>query len=60
MKLHDILYAAAFGCIIIGILAFDGWTYDRTSLAKSVLLILAAGALWYLGAKEDGRIRKNR
>lgn len=60
MKLHSILYGAAFCCSILSILSFDGWMYDRTSLIKSLLLVVLSAVLWHLGMKEDGRIRKHR
>lgn len=59
MKLHNILYAIGFLCLIIGVLGIDGWMYNETSLAAPVLLIVSAMVLWYFGMKEDGRIRKH-
>lgn len=60
MKLHSILYGAAFCCSIISILAFDGRMCDRTSLIKSLLLIVLSAVLWHVALKEDGKIRKHR
>ena len=60
MKLHNILYASGFLCLIIGTLGIDGWMYNGTSLAIPVLLIVLSPVLWRTALKEDGRIRKHR
>lgn len=59
MKLHNILYAAGFICLII-VPYLGSCICSRVGLLALVALILIGTVFWYLAIREDGRIRKGK
>lgn len=58
MKLHNILYLAGFCCLMIGAGGVDGWLENGTSILIPIVLMLISIPLFYLGYREDGKVRK--
>lgn len=60
MKLYNILYSAGFICFMLGTAGVDGWLVNGTSLLIPLVLLAVSLSCWYLGCREDGKIRNRR